>query len=195
MSFPSSRVSSSPVNADRRILCPTRSVLETWDETFLLVARAWPYLTMTSIQPQAESELPGLHIQALSCLVRTLRALVEWYMQTAPQAAPAAALEEPAGGEEGLQKDWGQLQSLQSGTLEARAGTQSAEAPGTGDLLTFHCNDVIVAVSLVAGVKMGLGCGPGSSGAIVATEEHVGTTSLLVCSHMRLTHAGVCVLA
>lgn len=63
-------------------------------------------------------------MQALSCLVRILRALVEWYLQTAAHAAPApadpeAALALVAGGEAQLlagRDSWGQLQSLKRGT-------------------------------------------------------------------------------
>ena len=71
------------------------------------------------------------HLQALSCLVRTLRALVEWYMHTAPHMAAPDAAVAPPHAEDGVQKDWNQLQSLPSGPLEQpQRSSATGEAPG-----------------------------------------------------------------
>jgi hypothetical protein len=64
--------------------------------------------------------------------VRILRALVEWYMQTAPHTTPAdpeAALHLAGGEVLGGRDNWGQLQSLKRGQDD------SADAPADLGLL------------------------------------------------------------
>ncbi len=71
-------------------------------------------------------------MQALSCLVRILRALVEWYMQTASHLLPEA---DPAEKQLAGQKEsWGQLQSLKRAPSDA-GGVK--DGPGT-ILKTLH---------------------------------------------------------
>ena len=64
--------------------------------------------------------------------MRTLRALVEWYMHTAPHVAAPDAAVAPPHAEDGVQKDWNQLQSLPSGgpSEQPQRSSATGEAPG-----------------------------------------------------------------
>ena len=85
-------------------------------------------------------------MQALSCLVRILRALVEWYMQTAPHIVPeaeTAAVDKLAGQKE----SWGQLQSLKrapsetSGLKDAPGNFRSTQICNIDREIKLRCKD------------------------------------------------------
>lgn len=76
-------------------------------------------------------------VQALSCLVRVLRALVEWYIQTAPHATAdiePATTDKQLGGQK---ESWGQLQSLKraQSDLKGARDQPGKDLPG----MSFPC--------------------------------------------------------
>lgn len=71
------------------------------------------------------SNLKVQMMQALSCLVRILRALVDWYMQTASHLSPEAEAADKQ--LVGQKESWGQLQSLKRAPSDTRG---MKDAPG-----------------------------------------------------------------
>ena len=85
-------------------------------------------------------------LQALQCLVSTLRSLVEWYTRCQAASAAAEAAEAGPAGSAGA-ADWGPQQDW--GTLTSRSTTDvspTPDAPGT-PLLTTLQEDVVLRVA------------------------------------------------